>query len=59
MTRQRWAYLAYAAGSTIFVVLAISRGSVLLAAGSALFLLGTLLFLVPQLTRRRRGRHEA
>jgi hypothetical protein len=59
VNRQNWAYAAYAAGSTIFVFLAISRGSVLLAVGSALFLLGTLLLVVPQVTRRHRGRHEA
>jgi hypothetical protein len=59
MTRQQWAYAAYAVGSAIFLVLAVGRGSVLLAAGSGLFLVGTLVLLVPQITRRRAGRHEA
>ena len=59
MKRQHWAYAAYAAGSTIFVVMAIDRGALLLGVGSGLFLVGTLLLGVPQLTRRRPGRHEA
>ena len=59
MKRQHWAYAAYAAGSTIFVIMAISRGALWLGVGSVLFLVGTLLLGVPQLTRRHRGRHEA
>ena len=59
MTWQNAAYVAYAVGSTIFVLVAVDRGAPLLGIGSALFLLGTLLFLVPKVTHRRRGRHEA
>jgi hypothetical protein len=59
VTWQGAAYVAYAVGSVLFVILAVDRGSPLLVVGSALFLLGTLLFVVPKLTRQRRGRHAA
>lgn len=54
MTRLVLAYVAYALGSVVFLGIALSRGSLLLAAGSSLFLLGTLLLLVPQARRLRR-----
>jgi hypothetical protein len=61
MTRRLLAYLAYAVGSVVFLGVALSKGSLMIAAGSALFLLGTLLLLVPQavmLTRSRASRSE-
>jgi hypothetical protein len=59
VTRQGWAYAAYAAGSTVFLWIALSRGSALLAVGSTLFLLGTLVLLVPKVTSGRGGRPES
>lgn len=56
MTHRLLAYAAYAAGSAVFLGVALSRGSLLIAAGSALFLCGTLLLLAPQVVvHRRRG----
>jgi hypothetical protein len=46
------AYAMYALGSCLFLVVAVSRGSTVVALGSALFLLGTLLLLVPEARRR-------
>ena len=60
MSRRFLAYSAYAVGSSVFLAVALSRGSLLLAAGSGLFLLGTLLLLVPQsaVIRARRCRAD-
>ena len=49
------AYSAYAVGSLVFLGVAVSRGSLLIAAGSILFLLGTLLLLVPQAVKLKRS----
>ena len=46
------AYAAYVLGSCVFLGVALSRGSVVVALGSGLFLVGTLLLLVPELRRR-------
>ena len=46
------AYTAYALGSCVFLGIALSRSSTVVAVGSALFLLGTLLLLVPEVRRR-------
>jgi uncharacterized membrane protein YhaH (DUF805 family) len=66
VSRRDVAYLLYAAGSVVFLVVAALRGSELLLLGSALFLLGTLLLLGPdvraagrRLRDRRRHRPEA
>ena len=52
------AYLAYGFGSCVFLGVALSRGSTVLALGSALFLLGTLMLLLPE-ARRRWGAYRA
>ena len=57
MTGRLAAYSAYAAGSVVFLVVAVRRGSELSMLGSALFLLGTLLLLVPT-ARSERPRHR-
>ena len=54
MTRRVAAYTAYAAGSALFLGIALSRGSLLVATASALFLIGTLLLLAPEAARLRR-----
>ena len=54
MTRRVVAYAAYAAGSLLFLGIALSRGSLLVAAASALFLIGTLLLLTPEAARLKR-----
>ena len=46
------AYAAYAFGSCVFLGVALSRGSTVVALGSALFLVGTLLLLLPEVQRR-------
>lgn len=46
------AYAAYAVGSGVFLGVALSRGSTVVAVGSVLFLIGTLLLLVPEVRRR-------
>lgn len=51
------AYVAYAVGSGVFLGVALSRGSTVVALGSALFLLGTLLLLVPE-ARQRSDAHR-
>jgi hypothetical protein len=55
VTRRVAAYTAYAAGSGLFLGIALSRGSLLVAAASALFLIGTLLLLTPEAARLKRG----
>ena len=50
------AYSAYAVGSTVFLFVAVRRGSELLVVGSVLFLLGTLLLLVPTARSAKVGR---
>ena len=52
------AYTAYAVGSCVFLFVALSRGSTVVALGSALFLVGTLLLLLPE-ARRRSARCRA
>lgn len=52
------AYLAYGLGSCVFLAVALSRGSTVLALGSALFLVGTLMLLLPEV-RRRWGAYQA
>lgn len=49
------AYAAYGLGSCVFLGVALSRGSTVIALGSTLFLLGTLLLLVPEARRRAAG----
>ena len=55
MTRHLLAYSAYGVGSVVFLGVALSKGSLVVAAGSGLFLLGTLLLLVPQADGLRRS----
>ena len=53
----RWlAYAAYLVGSLVFLVVAVRRGTPLIAVGSGLFVLGTLLYLLPQAGRARQAR---
>lgn len=46
------AYSAYGLGSCVFLGVALSRGSTVLALGSVLFLVGTLMLLLPEVRRR-------
>lgn len=46
------AYVAYGFGSCVFLGVALSRGSAVVAVGSALFLVGTLMLLLPEVRRR-------
>ena len=55
----RWlAYAAYLVGCVVFLLVAVRRGSPLIAAGSGLFVVGTLLYVLPEARQARRAKRD-